>query len=110
MLLALEVFQCAMLIDLNMVCYHIQLTEYASNLCTIIIPWGKEFYYCLPKVVSNSPDIFQNKMNNLFQGFEYIHAYTYDILILTGPVWKAFLQKFKLTLNILKESRVKYNI
>ena len=40
-LLELEGFRYAMLLDLNMGYYHIQLSENASNLCTIIIPQGK---------------------------------------------------------------------
>ena len=32
--------------------------------------------------VSNSPDIKQQKMNDLFHGFGFIQAYIYDMLIL----------------------------
>ena len=31
---------------------------------------------------ANSSDIFQQKMNDLFQGFEFIRAYMDDLLIL----------------------------
>ena len=41
MLLNLEGFQYATSLDLNMGYYHILLSEQASNLCTIILPWGK---------------------------------------------------------------------
>ena len=41
MLLILEVFQYDPYLDLNIGYYPIQLTEDASNLCTIIIPLGK---------------------------------------------------------------------
>ena len=54
--------------------YHIRLSENTSNLCTIILPWGKFWYKRLPMGVENSPDIFQQKMNDLFHGFEFIHA------------------------------------
>ena len=40
-LLKLDGFQYTMSLDLNMGYDHIQLTEDASNLCRIIIPWGK---------------------------------------------------------------------
>ena len=36
-------FQYATPLDLNMEFYHIQLIYNVSNLCTIILPWGK---YC----------------------------------------------------------------
>ena len=38
MLLKLEGFQYYMSLDLRMEYYHVQLSEYVSNLCTIIIP------------------------------------------------------------------------
>ena len=38
--LKLEGYQYDTSIYLDTVYYHIQITEYASNLCTIIIPWG----------------------------------------------------------------------
>ena len=40
MLLKLEGFQYATSLDLNMGYYHIRLIKNASNLCTIILPWG----------------------------------------------------------------------
>ena len=87
MLLKLEVFQYAMSLDLNMKYYHIQLRENASNLYTIIILWVKYCYKRLTMGVANSPDIFQQKMNDLFNGLEFINGYIKDILILTKRVW-----------------------
>ena len=80
-LLELEGFRYAMLLDLNMGYYHIQLSENASNLCTIIIPQGKYWYKRLSMGVSNSPAIYQHKMNDLFYGFEFIRAYIDGLLI-----------------------------
>ena len=85
--------------DLNMGYYHIQLSENTSNLCTTILPWG-----------ANSPDIFQQKMNDLFHGFEFIYAYIDGILILTKGDWTDHVQKLELTLNKLKENGLKFNI
>ena len=73
-LLILQGFQYATSLDLNMGYYHIQLSENASKLCTIIIPWGKYWYKRLPMGVANSLDIFQHKMNDLFNGLEFICA------------------------------------
>ena len=73
--------------DLNMGYYHIQLTEDASNLCKIIIPWGKYQYRELPMILSRSSDIFQNIMNKMFQGFENICAFIDGFLILTKRDW-----------------------
>ena len=60
--------------------------------------------------VSKSPDIFQNKMNDLFHEFESIHAHIDDLLILTKRDWTDHVQKLKLTLNKLKGKRLKCNI
>ena len=65
----LEDFQYATSLDLNMVYYQIRLRKNASNLCKIILPWGKYRYKFLPMGVANSPYIFQQKMNDLFYGF-----------------------------------------
>ena len=40
-LLKLEGFKYATSLDLDMEYYHIRLSENTSNLCTIILPWGK---------------------------------------------------------------------
>ena len=48
MLLNLEGFQYAAALDLNIGYYRIRLSEESSNLCTIILPWGKYKYKLLP--------------------------------------------------------------
>ena len=65
MLFKLEDFNHAMSLDLNMVYYNIPLAEVESNLCTIIIPWEKICYKCIPIGVSNPPEILQHE-NELF--------------------------------------------
>ena len=57
--------------------------------------------------VANSPDIFHQKMNDLFHGFYFIHAYIDDILILTKVDWTYNIQKLELTLDKLKEKILK---
>ena len=54
-LLKLEGFQYATYLDLNMGYYNIRLSKNASNLCTIILPWGKYRYKRLTMGVANSP-------------------------------------------------------
>ena len=110
MLLKLEGFQYAMSIDLHMGYYHIRLSENSSNLCTIIILRGKYWYKRLPMVVANYPGIFQQKMNDLFHGFEFIRAYLDDILILTKGDLTDHMQNLELMINKLKEKGLKYNI
>ena len=93
MLLKLASFQYATSLDLNMVYYHIRLGKNSSNLCTIILPWGKYLYRSLPMLVFKSPEIFQQNMNDLFHGFEFIHAHIDKNLILTKGDYTDIVQK-----------------
>ena len=95
MLLKLEGFQYDTSLDLNIRYYHIRLSKNASNLCKIILPWEKYRYKCLKMGVANSPAIFQQKMNDLFHGFEFVRAYIDDILILTKGYWTDHVQKLE---------------
>ena len=110
MLLKLEGFQYATPLDLNTGYDHIQLSENASNLYTIIPLWGKYRYKYLPKGLTNSSDIFQQKMNDLFHRFEFICAYIDKLLILTKVDWTDHVQQLELTLNKMNEKGLKYNI
>ena len=55
--------------------------------------WGKYRYKRLPMGVANSPDIFQQKVNDLFHRSEFIRAYIDNMLILTKGYWKYHIQK-----------------
>ena len=84
MLLNLEGFQCATSLDLNMGYYHIRLSKQAIDQCDIILPWGKCRYKRLPMGVSNSLGVFQEKMNEMFRGFEFIQENAWGV---TNPHW-----------------------
>ena len=96
MLLKLEVFQYAKSLDLDMGYYHIRLRENTSNLCKIILLWEKYQYKRLPMGVANSSEIFQQKMNDLFHGFEFIRVYIEDLLVLTKGYWTDHIQRLKI--------------
>ena len=49
---------------LNMGYYHIRLSTYGINLCTIILPWGKYKYKRLTIGLYNSPSFFMKKWTN----------------------------------------------
>ena len=53
--------------------------------------------------VANSSDIFQQKMNDLFHGFEFISACMDNLLIPKKGDWTDHVQKLEFTLNKLKE-------
>ena len=53
---------------------------------------------------------FQQKMNDLFHGFEFIHAYIDDILVLTKRYWTYHVQNMEVTLNKLNVKGLQCNI
>ena len=90
--------------------YHIELTPDASKLCTIVLPWGKYEYCKLPMGLCNSPDIFQEKMNELFAGFEGAMAYIADLLVITKGTYEEHLEKLDRVLKKLKKTGLKVNM
>ena len=82
MLLKLEGFIYASSLDLNMGYYNIELTPGAKKLCTIVLLWGKYEYQKLHMGVCNSPNIFQEKVSKLFEGFDMVRAYIYYVWVL----------------------------
>jgi hypothetical protein len=61
----LEGFTFATDLSLNMSYNTIRLDPDASNIFTIIFPWGKYSYLRLPMGIVGSPDIFQAKMSEI---------------------------------------------
>ena len=57
----------------------------------------------------NSPDIFQEKMNELFNGLEYVRAYIDDLLIISNGNFEDHLNKVKIVLKKLKAAGFKIN-
>ena len=68
-------------------------------------------YYPLGKIslqtsttgIANSPDMFQQKKDDLFHGFEFIHSHIDELLMSTKEDWKYHVQKLELTINKLKK-------
>ena len=109
MLLNLEGFKYATPLEFSMGYYYIHFSDQASNLCTIIIPRGKYWYKRLPMGVSNSTDIFQDKIKML-RIFEFIRAYTNELLIITKGDWSDHVEKLERTLQNIKDNGTKCNI
>ena len=60
--------------------YHIEISAKSKELCTIVTQWGKYKYQRLPMGLCNSPDIFQDKMSELFIGLYTVRVYIDDLL------------------------------
>ena len=109
MLLKLEGFRYATSLDLNMGYYHIELTPESKQLCTLVFPFGKYEMQRLPMGLANSPDIFQEKMSELFDGFEDVRAYIDDILLLTKGSWEDHCERLDAVLTKLENAGLKVN-
>ena len=109
LLLKLEGFKYATSLDLNMGYYHIELCPESKTLCTIVLPWGKFEYQKLPMGLCNSPDIFQEKMNELFAGFDYVRTYIDDLLAISNGTFDDHLDKLGTVLDKLQKSGFKVN-
>jgi hypothetical protein len=72
--------------------YHIELSDSAKELCTITTQWGKYEYQRLPMGLCNSPDIFQEKMNDLLDGLDTVRVYIGGILHVTKGSWEDHLE------------------
>ena len=97
----LEGFQCATSLDLNVGYYHLELNEKSKELCTIVLPFGKFEYQQIPMGLCNSPDIFQEKMNELFEGLDFVRAHIDDLLCLSKETFEDHLKKLERVLKRL---------
>ena len=89
--------------DLSMGYYHIVMGKESSYLCTMILPWGKYRYCCLPIGLNSSPDIFQAIINDLTGNLPNIRAYLDDILVTTAGSYKDHLKHGELVLQRLMD-------
>ena len=96
-------------LDLNMGYYHLSLMPNASQLCTVVLPWGKYEYLRLPMGLCNSPDIFQKKMSELMAGLEFARAYLDDLLIISKTDFNEHLEHLEIALNRLSKAGLKVN-
>ena len=109
MLRKLGGFQWATALDLNMGYYHIELTPNSKKMCTIVLPWGKYEYQKLPMGLCNSPDIFQENMNQFFEGFDYVTEYIDDLLVTANGSLEDHLEKLGTVLDKLQKAGLKVN-
>jgi putative transposase len=95
-----------MTLDLNMGYYHIELSPSSKCLCTIVMPFGKYKYQCLPMGLCNSPDIFQEHMYEIFSD---VHVYIDNLLVTSCSTFKEHLQRLELVYSQLSEAGLKIN-
>ena len=105
----LEGFQWASAIDLNMGYYHLTLDLATKEICSLIFPWGRYRYKRLPMGASTAPDVFQEKMNNLFNELEFVKVYIDDLLVISAGTFDDHLEKLAVVLQRLHEKGFQVN-
>jgi hypothetical protein len=105
----LEGFTYATTLDLNMGYYTIRLDPTATEMCTIIFPWGKYSYQRLPMGFAGPADIFQAKMGNLIAALEYVRAYIDNLLVITKSSHNDHLDKLEQVFIKLHDAGLKIN-
>jgi hypothetical protein len=105
----LEGFTYATALDLNMGYYTIRLDPMASEMCTIIFPWGKYSYLRLPMCFAGSADSFQAEMGNLMASLEYVHGYIDDLLVITKGGLDDHLVKLEAVFIRLRDAGLNVN-
>ena len=72
---------------------------------------GGKYEYCrLPMGPCNSPDTFQEQINNIFHGMEHVRVYIDDISCLTKGDWDDHLAQLEQVLSKLHRAGLKVNI
>jgi hypothetical protein len=105
----LDGFTYATALDLNMGYYTIRLDPMASEMCTIIFPWGEYSYKRLPMGFGGSVDIFQAQIMDLMASLKFVQAYMDDLLIITRRTLDKHLQKMETVLARLRDAGIKVN-
>ena len=109
MLLKLEGFKYAISLNLNIGYYHNKSCPFSRKLCTKVLPWGKYEYQKFPMGLCNSPGIYQEKMNELFNGLEYVRTYIGDPLVVSNTSFEDHVNKLDRVLNKSKQKGFKVN-
>ena len=109
LLLRLEGFCYGTTLDLNRGYYHIELSAKSKQLCTIVTQWGKYEYQQLPMGLCNSPDIFQEKMYELFIGLDTVRVYIDDLLHVTKGSWTEHINFLEEMFTRLQKAGIKVN-
>jgi Reverse transcriptase (RNA-dependent DNA polymerase) len=106
----LEGFTWATALDLSMGYCQIVLDTESSYLCTMLLPWGKYGYCCLPMGLNGSPDIFQAIINDIMGNLPNVRAYLDDIVVTTAGSYEDHLKHVELVLQRLTDAGFAVNL
>ena len=89
--------------------YHIELSPESKKLCTIVLPFGKFEYQRLPMGLSNSPDIFQERMMEIMQELDFVRAYIDDLLCISCDSFEDHMEKLEEIFIRIQKAGLKIN-
>ena len=89
--------------------YHIELSAKSKELCPVVTQWGKYEDQRLPMGLYDSPDIFQEKMSELFVGLDIVRFNIDDILHVTKGSWTEHITVREEMFNRLQKAGLKNN-
>jgi hypothetical protein len=90
--------------------YHLELSPFSKHLCTIVMPFSKYEYQHLPMGLYNSPDIFQERMYEIFSDLEYLRVYIDNLLVMSCSTFKEHLQRLELVFSWLSEAGLQISL
>ena len=99
----------ASLLDLNVGCYHIELSPGYQKIYTIVLPWGKYKHQKLSMGVCNSTNIFQENISELFKGFDLVREYIDGVLLITKNDFNGHLNVLEKSLQRFTEEVFRLN-
>ena len=88
--------------------YAFELDDSSKELCTICTPFCNYRYNCLAMGVSQSPDIAQEIMEDLFCQLDEVDVYIDDIGVFNNS-WQAHLASLNKVLSILQDANFTVN-
>lgn len=86
----------------------VKLDKESSKLCTFATPFGRYQFLRLPYGICSAPEVFQEKMFEIFGSVEGCCFYIDDLLIYGNSV-EQHNERLEKILNIAKESNLKFN-
>ncbi|MGH7974341.1 MAG: reverse transcriptase family protein, partial [bacterium] len=97
-------------LDLSIGYFHIELDSFSSDLCTIVVPWGKYRFKRLPLGIHPAVDIFQAIIQVLFQDFDKVRTFLDDLKLCTNDTFNDHLQQLDKVLRVLLNNNLSLNV
>lgn len=89
--------------------WQIPLDEKSSEYCTFNSPFGRYCFTRMPYGICSAPEIFQNRIKNIFEGINGIDIYIDDILI-WGKTLEEHNKRLVKVFEMARKNNLKFNL